>query len=407
MPDPTHTGSARPDDARCASDAALLASLPDHPALLVWPSAVWRSHLQDCERPRRCPHLRQIEWPHWWLAKMKTGTPFAADVDTALEVAMRRVNVYRGNNRVPSEASEFAREAVRDALPSAPQPVSEEWVKWALTVTGTFATWVYNQGEPLVREHVFAESTRRRYLDGSDGATHLGGYTRRTYRVRLDIMASILLGSQRIPIVRKPHPPEAPLIPLTRQQETDLWVWSQGLRPISVRIRIQFLIVMGLGVGARRRDFVCVRGSDVTRDWYGVHVSFPESTTAGRALAPARTVTCAEPWSLRLWDLVRSLETPDRYVASPWSTEKPHPRNVDRVMSVVLDNEAALPPLPFSIESLRNTWLLRHLEAGTPPNVFMPQGALLTMGSLQKLLPYMRDVDEQQTALWMRRSDPR
>ena len=229
-------------------DTALLAGLPDDPAALVWPSQVWNDHLAGCDQPRRCPHVHEVALPEWWVAKVRRGVPLDADVDTALAIAMRRVNTYRGDKNVSEVGAAFARDVVRDALPAAPQPVSKSWVSQALAVTGAFATWVHNQGEPLTREHVFAEATRRRWLTGRDGPMHLSEYSRRNYRLRLDIMASILLGSQRETITgRKPLPIRDPLLPLTRQEETDLWVWSEGLRPITVRQRIQAVIVMGLG----------------------------------------------------------------------------------------------------------------------------------------------------------------
>lgn len=393
-------------DARAVGvDAGLLAGLPDDPALLVWPSQVWNDHEPDCARPRRCAHLRDLVWPDWWVLTMRRGAPLDADIETAIEIAMRRVNTYRGGKHVSSEGAAFTRDAVRDALPGAPQPVSKVWVNGALAITGQFATWVHNEGEPLTREHVFAEATRRRYLTSKAGPMHLSEYSRRNYRLRLDIMASILLGSRRETISgRKPIGRSDALMPLTVQQEVDLWVWAEGLRPISRRQRLQAVIVMGLGVGCRRRDFVTVRGTDVTRDGAGVHVSFPETTTTLGNPFPPRVTTCAAQWEDRLWDLVQQLDAPDRYLAAPWTDEQPTSRTVDVTMRGVINDEAARPPLDFSTESLRNTWLLRHLEAGTPPKVFMAQGALKTTVTLENLMPYVSTPSTAQAAAWMRRT---
>ena len=383
-------------------DTALLAALPDDPSLLEWPSLAWNAHLSACERPCRCPHTAEVALPAWWVAKMKRGVPLDADVDVAIAMAMRRVNVYRGGKHVSREGAAFTRDAVRDALPSAPQPVSEEWVSAALAITGAFATWVYNEGEPLIREHVFAESTRRRWLTGRDGPKHLSVYSRRNYRLRLDIMATILLGSPRETITgRKPIGRPDALLPLTRQQETDLWVWSQGLRPMTVRNRIQAVIVAGLGVGSRRRDLMRLRSVDVSRDDSGVHVSFPATTATGTSQFPARTTTCLIEWEDRLWDLAQSM--PSRcYLAAPWRTTQPDNRSIDATMRAVNNNEAARPPVDFSSESLRNTWLVRHLEAGAPLHVLMPQAALKTTVTLDKLRPYLPDPDPDLAAAWMR-----
>lgn len=382
----------------------LLASLPDDPNDLAWPSQVWNEHLSSCETPRKCPHVYEIVLPEWWVAKLTRRMPWGTDFETSMAAAMRRVNKYRGDKHVSVEGAGFARDTVRDALPSAPQPVSETWVAGALAATGSLATWVHNQGEPLTRSHVFAETTRRRWLTGTDGPSHLSEYSRRNYRLRLDIMASVLLGSQRETISgRKPMPAADPLYPLTRQEETDLWVWSQGLRPITVRQRVQAVIVLGLGAGTRRRDLQWMRGADVSRDGNGVHVYIPQTSSSGKDPFPPRVTTVAEPWADRLWVLVESLESQDRYLTTPWADETPNLRAIDQTLWTTLNNETAAPPVDFSTDSLRNTWIVRHLEAGTPLGLLMVQGALKSLGTVQKLVAYAEAPAPVQAATWMRR----
>lgn len=336
---------------------------------------------------------------------MRRYVPFDADVDKAIEMAMARINTYRGGKHVSEAGAAFAQDAVRDALPGAPQPVSKPWVHGSLATLGAFATWVENQGEPLTREHLFAESTRMRYLTGRDGgALHLSEFSRRNYRLRLDIMAATLTGSPRELIKgRKALGQPDALMPLTPQQEVDLWVWSDGLRPITVRRRLQAVIVMGLGVGCRRQEFVRVQGHDVTRDAHGVHVAFPESITTRKAVTPARVVTCAAVWEDRLWDLAQNLEAPDHYVAAPWSTKQPNPGTVDATLRNAINDEAAAPPVDFSTETLRNTWMVRHLEAGTPPKLVLAQAALTSTVTFEKLLPYVAAPTGAAAAALMRR----
>jgi hypothetical protein len=160
---------------------------------------------------------------------------------------------------------------------------------------------------------------------------------------------------------------------------------------------------MGLGVGTRRRDFVAVRGLDVSRDERGVHVAFPETSSSGQAPFPARVTTCAEPWADRLWTLVQALEAPDRYLAAPWTSVQPHPRTVDTTLRNAINSEHAPPPVDFSSESLRNTWLVRHLEAGTPLRVLMEEGALKTLTTIEKLVSYTDSTEPDAAAAWMRR----
>lgn len=384
------------------SDRELLASLPDDPQLLDWPSAAWNKHLDVCGQPRRCPHFQHVPLPDWWWARMRSGTPLHADPAKAVEIAMLRINKFRGGKHVSREGAAFARDAARDALFAAPQPVSIEWVAQTLACVGGLATWVHNEGEPLTRGHVLDENTRFRYLEGPTGATTLSKHSRRNYRLRFDKLAVSLLGSQReIYAGQKPLSPPEALLPLTRQQEADLWVWSQGLRPPMLRQRIQGVIVTSLGVGARRRDFIILRSADVARDKHGVHVSMPESTSTGRAVVPARVVTCSAQWEDRLWTLAQTM-APEGHLAAPWRTTPPEKTSVDGTMRNAQTNQASPPPVHFSSESLRNTWLVRHLEAGTPIPLLMQQGGLLTTHSIEKLVPFAAPVPAQKAAAWMR-----
>ena len=51
---------------------------------------------------------------------------------------------------------------------------------------------------------------------------------------------------------------------------------------------------------------------------------------------------------------------------------------------------------------LRSTWLLAHLDAGTPPNVLIKAAGLKTFGSTGDLIPYMRPVTAEQLARFLR-----
>ncbi|MFC5008866.1 hypothetical protein [Nocardioides plantarum] len=362
----------------------------------------WNEHLTTCEQPRRCPHHDDVVLPAWWWARMRSFAPLDANPEKAVEIAMLRINKFKGGKHVSAEGAAFARDAARDALPAAQQPVSLEWVKQTLACVAGLATWVHNEGEPLTREHVLNANTRLRYLEGPEGATTLSKYSRRNYRLRFDKLAVALLGSQREVIKgRKPMGQPDVLMPLTRTQEADLWVWSQGLRPITTRQRVQALIATGLGTGTRRRDFHRIRAWDVTRDADGVHLSLAESTSTGSAIVPARVVTCSAQWEDRLWAIVESTP-PSHYLAAPWKDTEPNRADQDAVLRAVLLNEAALPPVHFSSESLRNTWFLRHLEAGTPISLLKTQGGLLTASALDKLLPFAAPLDAQDAAARMR-----
>lgn len=389
----------------------LLASLPDNPGLLVWPSQVWNDHANQCGYElRECPHTDEVVLPQWWVVCMKTRMPLSADPAEAIAMAMKRINGYRGGRRITAEGAAFARDLTRDALLAGPTPgpVTREWVSQTLATLGGYGTWLHNEGEPVTREHALQARSWERWLDGPDGTTTLSEYSRRNYRIRLDKIAVVLLSSQRRVDAYDPGlGVQPPLVPLTRQQETDLWVWAAGVRPATRRTRVQAVIVTSLGIGARRRDFRFIQGQDVFRDDHGVHVRLPESSTTGNARVPARTVTCSTQWAERLWDLAQALPSPQAYLSSTHlHAGPPDSRTLDGLLRNLINDPTSAPPVDFSSESLRNTWLLRHIEAGTPLPVLMPQAALLSTVTLDRLLTFVTPAAPEAAARFMRIETP-
>lgn len=391
------------------SDADLLASLPDDPSALVWPSQVWNEHLARCRwSRRRCPHTGEVVLPDWWLALMRGRPPvhpLHRDPAVAIEIAMRRINGFTGGPLVSPEGAAFARDVVRDALPCAPQPLSKDWVSFALSTSAGLGTWVHRQGEPLIREHVFAERTRRRWLHGRGGATHLSRRTRDVYESRLDKMATILLASPRRPksTDTPPNPRGEPLMPLTRQQEADLWVWSAGLRPATVRKRVQAILACCLGCGAHRRDLSPIRAEDITRDQYAVRLSLPELAPSGRQkeAVPPRTVICRAEWEDRLWSLAQACPR-GHYLIAPWRDTEPSLHSMDATVRNAINDLASPPPVNFSAEVLRNTWLVRHLSEGTPLPVLLARAGLVTLVHVEKLLVHCDPAPEPLAITLMR-----
>lgn len=95
----------------------------------------------------------------------------------------------------------------------------------------------------------------------------------------------------------------------------------------------------------------------------------------------SRSVTCRAVWEDVLRravprDPANLVITPDRPVLELAS------------LSSFLARSTAGAPVGVSPARLRNTWLVRHLEAGTPLSVLLPAAGLEGMTSLDELLPF-------------------
>lgn len=362
----------------------------------VWPSDVWNAHLADCATPRRCPH--NVVLPDWWVGLVTKQGPWSDDHDVNFLEANKRVTRFRGGGDVGPEAAAFTRDAVRDSLYAAPQPLTDAWVSSALSIVGTLASWCVRTAQPLTRDHVFDPSTRLRFLHANPYLS-LAESSKKTYRSRLDVVAGAL-DSALVDLAERPELGDSePETPLTRQQAAALWVWSTGVYRLRRR-RIQAIVVLGLGTGGRRRDLLAVRGRDVTEDEYGVHVTYPPSTGQGAyGSFPERTVTCHHEWEDRL-RAVAAACPPDNYLVAPASATPLAGGGFD--MLLVRTFKATAPPMRFNCDRLRNTWLLRHMEEGTPLNVLLPNAAMSTLGQIERLIPYLPSADRDTTAEFLR-----
>ena len=227
-------------------------------------------------------------------------------------------------------------------------------------------------------------------MDLTDGAV-------KTYRSWLEIIGGALASPPQHLIPRVPGLDSEVTAPHTTEMETALWAWSRGVRPLTRRQRVQGALVLGLGVGARRCDLGETRGRDVVRDDAGVHVTFAPTTRSGDQ---PRTVTCTQAWEDRLWHIAQTTR-PDHVIVAPWRTHVTDMATFDRCLS---EDALADAPTLLTPTRLRNTWLVRHLAAGTPLPILMQAAAIKTGKTLESLLTYVPEATSAQYSAALRQA---
>ncbi len=275
-----------------------------------WPSVDWARHHAGCMDVPRCRH--QPHLPAWWRSLMYRGDPGHPDTEAALADAIYRVGRYKGHPRLPSDAADFTRRAVLDALPAAPQPVQAPWVNYSLTIVGGLARWAVATGQPITREHLLTERVIARYVHQFH-ADKPGG-TRAGYISRLELIAGLLIGHrpESVPITQDP-----PGLPLTREQEADAWQWARSLSTSLRRHQMKTIIAFGRGAGLHRSELGHARPEHVTRDEHGVHVHI-----ATRGTGRIRRVTVDAEWEDRVAALAGTVP-PGRMMLRP-SSDRPY-----------------------------------------------------------------------------------
>lgn len=348
---------------------------------VLWPSVEWLAHYSTCALGRRCRH--RFVFPTWWLAMNQRGKPMHPDAEAALQMAVNMVNGYQGHPQLLPEPLRFTQQAVLDSLVLAPAPIGYSWMRCTLSSVAGLARWCDATGQPLTREHVFNEEVRYRYANKcKQQAT--GSSPNASARARLELVAAFFNGTGHTEDLGDPTGDEpAPVEPLSEEEEADLWVWSLGVRPVQRHERMQAVLALGLGCGLNAGETNRVMAADVSRDSDGVHV-----TIIGRKGIP-RVVTCRVEWEDRLWRLVETTPA-GRNLASPWRDTPSSKATASEMVRRALKKNA---PALFNGTRLRNTWLCRHLQAGTDLKVLMAAAGMQEANHLHNLLVWVPDAE--------------
>lgn len=307
------------------------------------------------------------------------------------EQAHARVDAYRGGKSMSRAVVDFTREAVRDALCAAPQPVTLSWISYSTSCLGTIAARCEEQGLPLDRSVVLDRSRIDRFL--AHECKHMTKQGRSSYRSRLDVVAGALLhGQNESAWPRATLSAYDTVAPWDDGQAARVALWTTGLRPAARRNRLRAALALTLGAGLRRRDLVLVTTAHVVRTDLGVQVTVPAKDND-----PGRTVTCTASWEQAVLDASDRaagglLVAPDRERLSVQAFTN----TVDNA------NKFAAGGDEFSATKARNTWLVRHLTAGTPVPLLMEQSGLTTTAVLSDLLRYVPPTNPALAAAFMR-----
>ena len=106
----------------------------------------------------------------------------------------------------------------------------------------------------------------------------------------------------------------------------------------------------------------------------------------------SRVVVCRHDWEERLAVIADPEgQNPAGLVGAPWRTDPVTSKGADQQREEA--TKTSPPPVWWTPIRVRNTWFVWHLDHGTPVAVLLAAGGLTSAESIQRLLPYVAEVE--------------
>ncbi|MEX6430103.1 hypothetical protein [Ferrimicrobium acidiphilum] len=298
--------------------------------------------------------------------------------------ALRQIEDYTPN--FPAQhwdaIANFVRDVARDVQCATSTPVSD-----LMSVLARYVLWAWQTaGIDLDRETLFRPDVIEEFIDHA--CPTLTSSSRGTYRSRLLRARQTLLDAEGAGVHFDPTPlsPADPMRLYSLQELSALHTWASGQHTVTRRRDAATLLALGAGAGLASEDIVRLKTDDITIDGLGVLLK-----VTGRR---ARLVPVLETWEQPIIDAVMAIG-PGLPVFGAQRTSF----NNNAVSNLVARSSGV--GIKPSLQRLRVTWILHHLNVGTPVPHLMKAAGIETLDAFDRYLRFLPepDANEFRTAL--------
>lgn len=308
------------------------------------------------------------------------------DADAVMHASIvERVNGYVP--QIPAHqwapVAEFVRAAVLDA-----EPTTRENAKRFLTALSQYVLWCHqSNGLDLDRQTLFQTSMVDAYLQAD---TRLKPSERTLRRAALSRLFDAL--SETSKRTEPAHPRTAPgnLHPYNPAELRTFRSRATGQSSERRRHNTLAPLALATGCGLTSDEIVAVRGRDVHVT--GTHV---DVEVTGRH---PRVVTCLQGWENDVARVASAVGSNGTLFVSRSTSA---PRTALKDFMVTTSGIEARP----SFRRLRTTWIVTHLQAGTPIPTLMRAAGISSCETLDKYLPHLCPVMPEDERALLRLAD--
>ncbi|ANJ25425.1 hypothetical protein ATC03_00200 [Agromyces aureus] len=240
-----------------------------------------------------------------------------------------------------------------------------------LRVMEKFAFWCVQHELLLENRTVFTEAVIADFV--RDGVRGLKDASRANMRAQLRRMAEVLNGPA--PQAEKLAPAD-PQRPYLKDEISSLRSWATSQK-VHHRRDARLILALGFGAGLSAAEIGEIRESDVTADQGGVTVR----VRAGRI----RSVPVRRVWAARLEEVAGS--SSDEYLVRPGRTSTPK----NFISNIVARGK--LSTGGPNTQRMRATWLLHHMNQGTPLLALLEASGLDSLEALTRYVRFLNPID--------------
>jgi integrase len=224
-------------------------------------------------------------------------------------------------------------------------------------------------------------------------AEGLPGYseaTRGNFRSQLLRMSELLLDAKAISRRLTPLKAANPSRPYSDAEVIALRSWSEHQSTSARRINARVLMALGLGAGLSAIEIGELRVADIQSDSEGLLIK----VSAGRV----RSVPVLREWEPAL------LARAEQLNGDQYAFRENHKQAFPNLISGFVARSRQSPVLPQS-QRLRATWIVRHLNAGTPVVPLLRAAGVESLEALTRYVRFTRPIDEAEARAML--SSPR
>ncbi|MEC5170373.1 hypothetical protein [Glaciihabitans sp. GrIS 2.15] len=265
-----------------------------------------------------------------------------------------------------STIGEFVTDAVREA---AAESVYNERDLFAAVTPLVLWAW-QSQGWPLERDVIFTVEAIESFV-GMGLHHYRSNAGRNTLRSRLLRVSETVLPDAEPPELR-PLGGSDPSQPYSPSQVTLLRGWAVNQQTVGRRSNAEALLALGLGAGLAGREILALTAADIDVDDAGVVIRVSGDR--------ARDIPVLARWEDQLIDHLDRIA--DGYVFRQNRSSLNH--------NLITDFVSRDPArLPLTTRRMHATWIVNHLEAGTPLVPLLRAAGLSSPEALDRFLRFV------------------